>query len=94
MNYTLDDLRKSLDNIDNALIFLLTERFRVTHKVGVFKSKNGLPPVDNTREAAQFERIEKIASDAGLSPEFARKMLRLIIDEVVVNHKVMQQSKE
>lgn len=90
MDVELIDLRESLDNIDNALVYLLAERFRVTHKVGVYKRDNNIPPIDTVREEAQFKRIEKIANEAGLNPKFAHKLLRLIIDEVVENHKMLQ----
>jgi len=89
MQHDLQDLRKSLDAIDNALIDLLAERFRVTQKVGEYKKAHHLPPVDESREAAQFARIDALATQAGLNPEFASKMLRLIIDEVVKNHKAL-----
>lgn len=92
MQHDLDDLRKSLDYLDNALVYLLSERFHVTQKVGEYKQAHKLPPVDLSREAAQFARIEALATQAGLSPEFAKKMLRLIIDEVVENHKALQAS--
>lgn len=87
MKYDLEDLRISLDNIDNAMVYLLAERFRVTRKVGLYKKQNGLPSVDKSREKAQFERIKIRAEQAGLDPEFAARMLRLIIDEVVTHHK-------
>ena len=90
MNKELNDLRESLDNIDNAFIFLLAERFRVTQKIGIYKSEHGLPAVDEAREKVQFARIERLARDRGLNPEFAAKMLRLIIDEVVENHEAMR----
>lgn len=93
MNEDLDDLRESLDNIDNAFIFLLAERFHVTQKIGRYKSEQGLPAVDEEREKVQFARIEKLARDRGLNPEFAAKMLRLIIDEVVDNHEAMREEK-
>ena len=84
---SLEDLRKSIDNLDNALIYLLSERFRVTDKVGEYKKEYGLPAIDPAREAAQMERIGKLAVASGLDPEVAKKLLRLIIDEVVVRHK-------
>lgn len=86
----LPELRDDLDRIDEELVRLLAERFRVTQEVGEFKRDNGLPPVDPTREAAQFERIDALATGAGLNPDFAKKFLRLIIDEVVVNHTALQ----
>ena len=86
MNHDLDDLRKSLDNIDNAIFLLFAERFRVTQKVGEYKKVHKLPSTDKSREASQFARIEKLAKETGLNPEFARKLLRMVIDEVVKNH--------
>jgi chorismate mutase len=87
MNHDLNDLRRSLDNIDNALILLLAERFHVTQKVGEYKKANHLPPVDPAREKTQFARIRALADSAGLDPEFAASFLRLVIDQVVQNHK-------
>jgi chorismate mutase len=92
MEYALDDLRKSLDNIDAALVSLLAERFRVTHKVGLYKKAHDLPAVDQSREAAQFARIESLAMQAGLDPAFAAKLLRIVIDEVVLSHKALAKS--
>ena len=34
----LKEYRDSIDNIDAAMIFLLSERFKITHKVGVLGS--------------------------------------------------------
>jgi chorismate mutase len=90
MNIDLNDLRESLDTIDTALIVLLAERFRVTQKIGIYKSEHGLPAVDEAREKVQFARIERLARDHGLNPLVAAKMLRFIIDEVVENHQAMR----
>lgn len=90
MNTDLHDLRERLDTIDQAFVCLLAERFRITQKIGKYKSEQGLPAVDEAREKVQFARIEKLARDCGLNPEFAAKMLRLIIDEVVENHEAMR----
>lgn len=86
MNPDLIDFRKSLDNIDDAIIFLLAERFRITTKVGEYKKNKKMKPVDSVRESQQFARIEKLAEQAGLNPAFATSFLRLIINEVVKNH--------
>lgn len=89
MQHDLQDLRNSLDNLDNALIYMLAERFRVTQKVGEYKKAHGLPAVDESREAAQFARINQLAEQAGLDQDFAHDMLRLIIDKAVENHKAL-----
>ena len=83
----LTELRKSIDNIDNAIIAMLAERFKVTQKVGEYKAKNSLPAVDSSREEEQYKRIAELGENYGLNPEFAKRFLKTVIDEVVSNHK-------
>ena len=85
----LNALRESLDNIDQAFIFLLAERFRVTQKIGKYKSNYGLPALEEARERTQFEQIGKLAQEKGLNPELIHKMYRLIIDEVIESHQAL-----
>ena len=78
--------RRSIDNIDAALIHILAERFRITQAVGEYKAKAVLPPADPNREARQIERLRMLAEEAELDPEFSEKFLRFIIDEVIRHH--------
>ena len=82
----LQGFRRSIDNIDAALIHMLAERFKVTQKVGAFKAEKGLPPADPRREEEQIARLRKLAAEADLDPEFSEKFLRFIIDEVIRHH--------
>ena len=82
----LASYRKSIDNIDAALIHMLAERFRITKAVGEHKARTALPPADPGREQRQVERLRKLAEDADLDPEFSEKFLRFIIDEVIRHH--------
>lgn len=85
----LEELRKSIDNIDNAIIAMFAERFKVTTKVGHYKSVNRLPAKDIQREAMQFNRIAELANNYGLDPEFAKELLVKVIDHVVQNHEAI-----
>ena len=78
--------RRSIDNIDAALIHMLAERFRITQAVGEYKAKAVLPPADPHREADQIARLRSLAEEAELDPEFSEKFLRFIIDEVIRHH--------
>lgn len=78
--------RKSIDNIDAALIHMLAERFRITKAVGEYKARVTLPPADPARESRQIERLRKLSEEADLDPEFSEKFLRFIIDEVIRHH--------
>lgn len=82
--------RKSIDNIDAALIHMLAERFRITQAVGEYKARVTLPPADPEREARQIARLRKLAQEADLDPEFSEKFLRFIIDEVIRHHEKAQ----
>jgi chorismate mutase len=87
----LAGFRKSIDNIDAALIHMLAERFRITQAVGEYKAKVTLPPADPAREQRQIERLRALSEEANLDPEFSEKFLRFIIDEVIRHHERAQQ---
>lgn len=82
----LEEFRKSIDNIDAALVFLLAERFRITRKVGFYKRENGLPPGDPEREERQIARLEELSRAADFDPVFSRKFLKFITTEVIRHH--------
>ena len=83
--------RDSIDRLDAVLIYTLAERFAQTQAVGVLKAENNLQPSDPAREAQQIERLQLMAKDAGLDPEFATKFLNFIIEEVIRHHKKHQE---
>ncbi|TVQ36363.1 MAG: chorismate mutase [Spirochaetaceae bacterium] len=78
--------RRSIDNIDAALVFMLAERFRITKQVGYYKREHNLPPGDPQREERQIARLRKLAGTAGLDPEFTAKFLQFITREVIRHH--------
>jgi chorismate mutase len=82
----LASFRDSIDNLDAALIFLIAERFKLTQKVGEFKRDHDLPPADPAREDRQIARLRALAQQSHLDPDFAERLLRFIIDEVIHNH--------
>lgn len=79
-------MRRTIDNVDAALVHLLAERFRATQRVGYLKARHDLPPADPNREAAQIDRLRSLAESAHLDPEFAEKFLNFIISEVIRHH--------
>ena len=82
----LKEHRNSIDRLDAILVYTLAERFKHTQAVGRLKAEHDLPPSDPAREAEQIARLERLAQDADLDPEFARKFLNFIIDEVIRHH--------
>jgi chorismate mutase len=82
----LEDMRKSIDNIDNAIVAMLAERFKITNRVGYYKAEHGLPAKDSSRESAQYKRIVELAEQYGLDPDFAKLYLSAVIDLVIKKH--------
>lgn len=80
------ELRRSIDNIDAALVHLLAERFKNTKNVGRLKARAGMPPSDPSREAWQLARLRRLAEEADLDPGFAEKFLEFILAEVIQHH--------
>lgn len=86
----LKEHRASIDRLDAILVYTLGERFKHTQAVGRLKAEHGLPPSDPDREARQIARLEALAQDADLDPEFAKAFLQFIIQEVIQHHKKHQ----
>ncbi|MFN4058720.1 MAG: chorismate mutase [Roseinatronobacter sp.] len=82
--------RDSIDRLDAILVYTLGERFKHTQAVGRLKARHNLPPSDPAREERQIERLEWLAKEADLDPEFAKKFLNFIISEVIRHHERMQ----
>lgn len=87
----LKNHRESIDRLDAILVYTLGERFMHTQSVGRLKATHDLPPSDPSREAHQIARLEELAQEAGLDPEFAKAFLNFIIQEVIKHHEKHQQ---
>lgn len=83
-------LRQSVDNIDNAVISLLAERFRTTRSIGELKAKAGFAPLDAKRESEQISRLLELAKAAGLDAPIAIKYHEFVVTEAKKRHEQMQ----
>ncbi|PWE32228.1 chorismate mutase [Maritimibacter sp. 55A14] len=82
--------RDSIDRLDAILVYTLAERFKHTQAVGRLKAEHDLPPSDPAREEQQIARLQRMALEADLDPEFAAKFLNFIIGEVIQHHEKHQ----
>ena len=86
----LKEHRESIDRLDAILVYTLGERLKHTQAVGKLKAEHDLPPSDPAREEKQIARLEDLAIQADLDPEFAKKFLNFIIQEVIKHHEAKQ----
>lgn len=85
-------LRRSIDNIDAALVHMLAERFKFTQQVGRLKAATGLPASDPEREKVQIARLRALAEESHLDPAIAEKFLNFIVAEVIHHHEQIAQT--
>ena len=88
----LAEHRRSIDRLDAILVYTLGERFKHTQAVGRLKAEHDLPPSDPVREAQQIARLEDLATQADLDPDFAKKFLAFIIQEVIQHHEMQKKT--
>lgn len=74
----LDDYRKSIDLIDSAIVSLLAERIRLVQKVGAYKKKENIPPLQPERWQAVLSEKRQLASSLGLSPDFIEDLYNMV----------------
>ena len=86
----LKEHRESIDRLDAILVYTLAERFKHTQGVGRLKAVHDLPPSDPAREEQQIARLTALAREADLDPEFAKKFLAFVIQEVIKHHERQQ----
>ncbi len=76
----LTDIRARLDDVDARLVGLLAERGGLIREVIDFKRTQRMGVVDRGREDDMLGRIGALASERGLDPRIARRVLRAVID--------------
>jgi chorismate mutase len=77
----LDELRKSIDEVDLRILALFNERARVVEKIGDIKKVAALPIYEPKREDLVFQNV--LSGNGGpLSEGAVRRLFERIIDEM------------
>ncbi len=73
-------LRKKIDEVDQEILELLSERTRLCIAIGLAKKKQGLPIRDKNRENEIYEDIDKKAAELKLDSIRIKQIYRRIVD--------------
>ncbi len=76
----LADLRAQIDQLDDALVNLLAQRFAVLDQVVAIKARDQLPAAIPARVAQVLAHVQAKAQAAGMPVELADAVWRVIID--------------
>lgn len=77
----LEDLRKRIDEIDDQLVDLVSQRIDLAGDILEKKEKAGKKIRDPGREQRVLEKVREKAKGEDLDPEFVESLTRLIISE-------------
>lgn len=84
----INELRGTIDQIDEKIIYLLKERMNIVSEIGKIKKKNSLPILDKKRKAELLEINKNFAHKTGISKNLIEKIFSLIHDEAVKLQKI------
>jgi len=84
---TLTVLRAKIDKIDLSLLKLLHKRMLIAQKIGAFKVKNKMEPLQKSRWAKVLSSRTKIARQLKLSKKFTLNLFTLIHNESLSTQK-------
>jgi chorismate mutase len=76
----LDELRRSIDAVDQQILRLLHERVRLVVQVGEYKRERDMPVYDPERERALLDRLCR-AAEPPLDAETIRRIFERLVDE-------------
>lgn len=79
----LNDLRRSIDYLDNALMFLLAERSRLIVKVGIIKKNENLPFSYSEKRELDLKNIFDQPSFRKLNHDFLKLLFKYIYEHAI-----------
>lgn len=82
---TLEKLRQQINQLDDELMLLLSQRMKVAEKIGQYKKENNITILQTKRWNEILERACKKGEKMGLSKEFVTKYLDAVHMESI-NH--------
>jgi len=81
------NLREQINRADKKLLEVLTKRFAIAYKIGIYKKKHNLKPKDPEREAQALDQRAEWAKKLNLDLVFINKLFNLIFRQVCKNHR-------
>jgi len=80
MNQEIENLRKRIDEINDNILKLLSEREKICKEMGKIKKQNGLEVRNEKREQGIIFKLREGARELDLDEEYVEKLFRLMIE--------------
>lgn len=79
----LDNLRQSIDELDEEIMQKLSARMEIAEKIGEYKRDNNVTILQVNRWDEVVQKRTNLATAMGLSTEFAHKLLQIVHKESI-----------
>lgn len=73
-------LRKTIDEVDEQILMLLSKRMEICRSIGAVKRKHGLPIKDLPRENDVYSRVMKKAEELGVDAAWVERIYQQIVN--------------
>ena len=80
---SISQLRKQIDELDNALMDLLTKRMRISREIAEYKKLHNMTVVQTTRYSEILDKRGAQGALCGMNPDFVKKVYEAIHSESV-----------
>lgn len=80
---SLSELRKQIDECDNALIEILAKRMRISREIGLYKKEHKMTILQRERYGEIIAKRGVQGMQCGMEPEFLQKVFEAIHEESV-----------
>lgn len=77
----LEELRNQIDEIDHDIVNKLSERMRISKKIGEYKKEHGMPIHQENRFAEVLRRVTEEADKQKISADFICAIYEIIHKE-------------
>jgi len=79
MGSKIEEWRDRIDDLDEKLLWLLSERKKAVLEVGKIKKENGWKILDKKREEEIYDNLSKKSHELGLSEKYVVSLFKEII---------------
>ncbi len=76
----IDELRYEIDEINQRLLALISERQDVSVAIGAIKTAHGLPLYSESREAELLEKFRADAERLDIDPDYVEELMRVVLE--------------
>lgn len=78
---SLDEMRQDIDKLDDQILSLIAQRFKVVAEVGQYKKREGMPPLQPNRWQQVVNKLRTKAKQLNLNEDMIEQIWDIIHEQ-------------